>query len=117
MFFQTKTLPTFSKNISINAKNVFHPLIKRSEAKANSITIQSDHPIILITGSNMSGKSTFLRTIGINQMLTLIGASVFADDFQTFFGKTLTCIRVSDSIQQGASYFLFRSIAYKPLII
>ncbi len=103
--FQTKTLPTFSKNISINAKNVFHPLIKRSEAKANSITIQSDHPIILITGSNMSGKSTFLRTIGINQMLTLIGASVFADDFQTFFGKTLTCIRVSDSIQQGASYF------------
>ena len=53
----------------------------------------------------MSGKSTFLRTIGINQMLTLMGASVFAKNFQTFIGKTLTCIRVSDSIQQGASYF------------
>lgn len=103
--FQTKTFPTFSETVSIDAKNIFHPLINRSEAKANSITIHPDHPIILITGSNMSGKSTFLRTIGINQMLTLMGASVFAKNFQTFIGKTLTCIRVSDSIQQGASYF------------
>ena len=103
--FQTKTFPIFSENTSIDAQNVFHPLIKRSEAKVNSITIHADHPIILITGSNMSGKSTFLRTIGINQMLALMGASVFADAFQTFIGKTLTCIRVSDSVQQGASYF------------
>ena len=103
--FQTKTFPTFSETVSIDAQNIFHPLIKRSEAKSNSITIHSDHPIILITGSNMSGKSTFLRTIGINQMLASMGASVFAENFQTFIGKTLTCIRVSDSIQQGASYF------------
>ena len=103
--FQTKTFPTFSENISIDAQNIFHPLIKRSKAKANSITIQSDHPIILITGSNMSGKSTFLRTVGINQMLAAMGASVFGDAFRTFIGKTLTCIRVADSVQEGASYF------------
>ena len=103
--FQTKTFPTFSQKVSMDVKNAFHPLVKRSKVKANSITIHPDHPIILITGSNMSGKSTFLRTIGINQMLALMGASVFADAFQTFIGKTLTCIRVSDSIQEGASYF------------
>ena len=103
--FQTKTFPTFSENILINAQNIFHPLIKRSQAKKNSIQISHQRPVVLITGSNMSGKSTFLRTIGINQMLALMGASVFADSFQTFIGKTLTCIQVSDSVQQGASYF------------
>lgn len=103
--FQTKTFPTFSEGIFIDTQNIFHPLIKRSQTKKNSVKISHQGPIVLITGSNMSGKSTFLRTIGINQMLALMGASVFADSFQTFVGRTLTCIRVSDSVQKGASYF------------
>ena len=103
--FQTKTLPTFTKDVAIKTKNAYHPLIERSKAVKNSIFISNKSPVILITGSNMSGKSTFLRTIGINQLLALMGASVFADSFETFIGKTFTCIRVSDSLQQGSSYF------------
>ena len=61
--------------------------------------------MILMTGSNMSGKSTFLRTIGINQVLANMGAPVFASSFTTFPFRLRSCIRVSDSIEQGFSYF------------
>lgn len=114
--FQAKTFPTFSKEVCLNMENGYHPLIKRHQIKKNSIGISNQKPVVLITGSNMSGKTTFLRIIGINQMLALMGASVFADSFQTFLGKTHSCIRISDSVQRGDSYFYTEVLRMKDLL-
>jgi DNA mismatch repair ATPase MutS len=59
----------------------------------------------LLTGSNMSGKSTFLRTVGVNQLLANMGAPVFAEEFVTRPLRIETCIEVSDSLRDGFSYF------------
>ncbi len=60
---------------------------------------------MLITGSNMSGKSTFLRTLGINQVLAFAGAPVNAATMKTGLMRLFTCIQVSDSLADGFSYF------------
>ena len=114
--FQTKTFPTFSKEICLDMQKGYHPLIPRHQVKKNDICISSKSPVVLITGSNMSGKTTFLRTIGINHVLSLMGATVFADSFQTFLGKVYSCVRVSDSVQRGDSYFYTEVLRIKDLL-
>ena len=64
----------------------------------------------------MSGKSTFLRSLGINQVLACAGAPVFADKFQTSFGKVLTCIEVSDSVTTGISHFYAEVLRVKMIL-
>ena len=54
----------------IEAKDLGHPLIPKQSSVTNNFTIQNKHDLFLITGSNMAGKSTFLRTVGINQILS-----------------------------------------------
>ena len=60
---------------------------------------------VLITGSNMSGKSTFLRTIGVNLCLAFAGAPVNAAYLKTDLFRLYTCIQVTDSLADGISYF------------
>ena len=61
--------------------------------------------VVLITGSNMSGKSTFLRTIGINIVLAYAGAPVLASEFSVPLFRLFCCIQVNDSITEGFSQF------------
>jgi DNA mismatch repair ATPase MutS len=61
--------------------------------------------VIVITGSNMSGKSTFLRTVGVNLCLAYAGAPVNAAYLKTNLSRLFTCIQVSDSLTDGISYF------------
>src|SRR4029078_8591963 len=61
--------------------------------------------IHLITGSNMSGKSTFLRTIGINVCLAQAGAPVCAKSFSWSWSRPACCIRINDSLDAGLSFF------------
>jgi DNA mismatch repair ATPase MutS len=61
--------------------------------------------IAIVTGSNMSGKSTFLRSLGINVMLAYSGGPVNAEFFELPLLRTFTCIKVSDSVVDGISYF------------
>ena len=61
--------------------------------------------IAILTGSNMAGKSTFLRTVGVNLCLAYAGAPVNADSLQVSLFRVFTCIKVSDSVQDGLSYF------------
>ncbi len=86
-------------------KNIGHPLIPEHKRILNDISLDLKTPVVLLTGSNMSGKSTFLRTLGINFLLSNIGAPVFASQFIAKPAKLLCAIRVDDSIADGTSYF------------
>jgi DNA mismatch repair ATPase MutS len=86
-------------------KLLFHPLIDRERVVPNDFHFPAGKNLGLLTGSNMSGKSTFLRTIGVNQILANIGAPVFAENFETSPLAIETCIEVSDSLRDGFSYF------------
>lgn len=103
--YQTQCYPEFATEKTLICKNVFHPLLDRSKAVANDFEFPKDKSLGLLTGSNMSGKSTFLRTLGVNQTLANMGAPVFAERFVTIPLQIETCIEVSDSLRDGYSYF------------
>lgn len=82
-----------------------HPLLPQEVRVCNDFSFERAGDILLITGSNMSGKSTFLRTVGINLCLAYAGAPVNATAFQVIPLRLFTCIKVSDSVTDGISYF------------
>ena len=82
-----------------------HPLIPEQEQVRNSFTIRQPGDIALITGSNMSGKSTFLRTVAITIKLAQTGAPVDAQSVNLTPLQLFTCINISDSLNEGISYF------------
>jgi len=89
----------------LEATEVGHPLLLDEQKVTNSFTFHRQGEVILITGSNMSGKSTFLRTLGINLCLAFAGGPVNAEMFHTTLFRIFTCIKVSDSVTDGYSYF------------
>ncbi|AHI05880.1 MutS-like mismatch repair protein, ATPase [Bdellovibrio bacteriovorus W] len=103
--YQTRSFPELTSSEPLMGKQFFHPLLPREQTKANDFHFTLDQRLGLLTGSNMSGKSTFLRTIGTNQILANMGAPVFADSMKTHVMEVETCITVSDSLSDGFSYF------------
>ncbi len=89
----------------LNAISVGHPLIPSSERVCNSIKLDGDTNIVIITGPNMAGKTTFLKTIGVNIVLALSGSPVCADVFQVSPLRVYTSMKVSDSLDKGLSLF------------
>lgn len=89
----------------ITATNLGHPLIPPSRRVGNDFDLRGLGQILLVTGSNMSGKSTFLRTVGINVCLAQAGAPVCARSFEWSWVRVYCCIAVSDSLEDGLSYF------------
>lgn len=87
------------------AENIGHPLLKPLTKVCNNFELAHAQKIVILTGSNMAGKSTFLRTIGVNLCLAYAGATVNADHLETSLFRLFTCIKVSDSVQDGLSYF------------
>lgn len=83
-----------------------HPLISSNERVANDFQAGKKEKLILVTGSNMSGKTTFLRTLGVNLILAQCGAPVCARTFRCTPMTIRTSIRVSDSLQEHTSYFM-----------
>jgi hypothetical protein len=94
------------EKLFIEATQMAHPLIPAEESIQNDFEIGNKDTLQLITGSNMSGKTTFLRTIGVNLLLAQCGAPVCAVYFSFSPMKILTSIRVSDSLQEHTSYFM-----------
>jgi hypothetical protein len=82
-----------------------HPLLQEAVRVSNDFTLERLGELVMITGSNMSGKSTFLRTLGVNLCLALNGAPVLATALRTIPFRLFTCITVSDSVTDGLSYF------------
>jgi hypothetical protein len=87
------------------ARCMGHPLLLPERKVCNDLQIQALGELLIITGSNMAGKSTFIRTVGINLCLAYAGAPVDAVEFQTMPFRLYTCIRISDSLDDGFSYF------------
>jgi DNA mismatch repair ATPase MutS len=90
----------------ISGTGLGHPMIPESEAVTNDITAGQADKLLLVTGSNMSGKSTFLRTVGINLLLAQCGSPVCAESFAFTPMLILSSIRISDSLQEHTSYFM-----------
>jgi hypothetical protein len=89
----------------IEAKSLAHPLIPADKRVSNHVSFGAKSKVILITGSNMSGKSTFLRTVGVNMLLASCGAPVCASEFGFYPVKIYTSLRQSDSLQEDTSFF------------
>lgn len=87
------------------ARSLGHPLLNPQSKVCNDFELDNDQRIVILTGSNMAGKSTFLRTVGVNLALAYSGAPVNASSMQTSLFRLFTCIKVSDSVQDGLSYF------------
>src|SRR5262249_55187495 len=82
-----------------------HPLIPAAECVRNSVQLGGETRMLMVSGSNMSGKSTLLRTVGINAVLALAGAPVRARRLQISRLRLGTSIRVTDSLQAHATTF------------
>ena len=87
------------------ARALGHPLLRPEHKVCNDFLLNDHHQMMILTGSNMAGKSTFLRTIGLNLRLAFAGAPVNADSLELSLFRLFTCINVSDSVQDGLSYF------------
>lgn len=97
--------PSPTDSAGIDTTDLGHPLIASTIRVKNNLLLPQTQAIFLITGSNMSGKSTFLRTIGINLCLAQAGAPVCATAFAWSWSRLACCIRVNDSLDDGLSFF------------
>jgi ABC-type multidrug transport system fused ATPase/permease subunit len=96
--------PELNTQFNIEFVDLSHPLIKSSVRVDNSVTFDN-YQFIVLTGSNMSGKSTFLRTLGINMVLAGTGAPVCASKANIHPLKVLVSMRLADSLSDSESYF------------
>ncbi|MBI5009273.1 MAG: hypothetical protein HZB98_06425 [Bacteroidia bacterium] len=100
------SFPSMSDGTSLlSASEIGHPLIKSSERITNDFKIARNGCICIITGANMAGKSTFLRTLAVNYILAMAGAPVCAAEFKFQPVKLFTSMRTTDSLSNHESYF------------
>lgn len=93
-----------SSDVIVDAVDIIHPFLTRSDAVANSFTL-SRHNISIITGANMAGKSTFLRTIGVSFILAANGVPVAAKAFSFVPVSLFSSMRTTDNLSKDISYF------------
>ncbi len=107
--------PSFELNqLIIQAADMGHPLINDKTRVVNDFAINNQ--ICIITGSNMSGKTTFLRTIGVNLVLAYAGAPVCARNFRCSILDVFTSMRVADDLNSGISTFYAELLRIKMII-
>ena len=105
----TDPFPTFvdSQNheAEFHGQELGHPLIAAANCVHNSVSLDQDTRVMLVSGSNMSGKSTYLRTVGINTVLAMAGAPIRGKSLRLTPLALGTRIRGGDSLQEGRSNF------------
>ena len=89
----------------LEAEHLGHPLIAENVVVRNSLTLHSNQPLVIVSGSNMSGKSTLLRSLGLNVVLAMAGAPVRAERLLLSPFRLGASIRVSDNLLEGESRF------------
>lgn len=94
-----------SENFILQAEQMGHPLILSNKLVKNNYTQQGFGKVDLLTGANMAGKSTFLRTIGVNLTMAMIGSPVCAQKFTFTPILLFTSLRTNDSLQENESFF------------
>ncbi|HJP62334.1 MAG TPA: hypothetical protein VJ844_02775 [Mucilaginibacter sp.] len=93
------------EHYTLTSKNIAHPLINKNTRIKNDYELDDSLKIDIITGSNMAGKSTFLRTMGINSVLALCGAPVCAEEMEVSVITVITYMRIKDSLNESTSTF------------
>ena len=94
-----------SRGYTLIAKELTHPLISNQKRIENDYELSDTFKIDIITGSNMAGKSTFLRTIGINTVLALCGAPVCAAEMRLSVMTIISYMRIKDNLNESTSTF------------
>lgn len=94
-----------SESFRFRAEHLGHPLIERNRCVRNDIEMKGSPFFIIVTGANMAGKSTYLRTIGVNYLLACTGAPVCATRMEITPVRLVTSLRTSDSLNDNESYF------------
>lgn len=97
--------PSINTAIFIKAIALGHPLLPENECITNDLHIGKGPSVLIITGANMAGKSTFLRTAGVNLVLALTGAPVYAKEFSCPIINLRSGMRTADSLKDHQSYF------------
>jgi MutS domain V len=97
--------PELTPEARLEARGLGHPLIAADRRVANDVRLPTSGSALVITGSNMSGKSTLLRAIGANAVLAAAGAPVCASSLRIGPLRVATSMRISDSLEQGVSHF------------
>lgn len=109
--------PTITdREFIFEGKNIGHPLIPDVSRVANDFAIEEQGATCIITGSNMAGKSTFLRTLGINAVLAFAGAPVCADDFVISHFHIFSSMRTKDNLEENISSFYAELLRLKMLL-
>lgn len=98
------------------ADKLGHPLLKPKDCVKNNVELGSETKLVLISGSNMAGKSTFLRTVGINIVLAQAGAPVCADKLRLSPISIGCSIQIEDNMSQGISHFYAEILRLKKLV-
>ncbi len=98
--------PQFTSDERLNAKQLGHPLIGDSECVCNDVQLGPRGTFLLVTGSNMSGKSTLLRSIGLNVVLGQAGGPVCSKAFTLPAVTVASSMRIQDSLEDGVSFFM-----------
>ncbi len=98
----------------VQGENIKHPLLQEKEAVGNPVNLQAETAII--TGSNMSGKTTYLRSIGSNLCLAYAGAPVCAKAFAVSCMQVFTSMRITDDVNKGISTFYAELLRIKSMV-
>lgn len=110
-------MPVLStENLAYRATALGHPLILAQKRVTNSISVAGRGKTWVITGSNMSGKSTFLRTVGVNAVLAMMGAPVCAHQMEISSFQIFSAMRTQDSLEESVSSFYAELKRLKQLI-
>ena len=100
----------------MDAKLLGHPLIDPETRVDNDMNLGKPGEFLIITGANMAGKSTFLRTVGVNLILAMNGAPVCAKSYEFVPIPLMTSVRATDSLEDHESYFYAELKRLKMLI-
>ena len=98
-------IAAWSQEPILETENVFHPLLLPGKAVGNSLALNPNQKLVLLTGSNMSGKTTFMRTLGINAVLLNLGLRPFADRMTLGPLQLFTSMRNTDNLGESVSSF------------
>lgn len=114
--YRNWTMPEITEKRSVfRAEDMGHPLLTNRQV-SNDLMIEQPTKTLLITGSNMSGKSTFLRTAAINLVLAYAGAPVCASSFRCSVMRVYTCMRISDNLEKSISSFYAELLRIRDII-
>ncbi|MGF1758696.1 hypothetical protein L4D76_12285 [Photobacterium sagamiensis] len=109
-------MPNVNDSMAVNAHNIMHPLISNKNNIGNDFILNDTNRIAIISGSNMSGKSTFLRTIATNLLLAYAGAPVCAESLSCGRFDIITSMRTKDNVSKNISTFYSELLRIKAML-